>query len=116
MRYDVTAPAAGFSGDVAGVVFSKGHAVVDEDTHARALGYFRRKGYEVTAQESKKAPKAKEQEPLTPAAPPSERPARGATKDEWVAYARSVAADSDEEAAIDGLTKEQLIERYGSEA
>ncbi|MFJ9128938.1 hypothetical protein ACIRJS_33035 [Streptomyces sp. NPDC102340] len=119
MRYDVTAPAAGFSGDVAGVVFSKGHAVVDEDTHARALAYFRRKGYEVSAQESKKAPKAKAQEPQAPTeppAPPSERPARSATKDEWVAYALSVAADSDEETAIDGLTKEQLIERYGNEA
>ncbi|WP_171110596.1 MULTISPECIES: hypothetical protein [unclassified Streptomyces] len=45
-----------------------------------------------------------------------ERPARSAPKADWVAYARTRAQDSDEEAAIDGLTKEQLIEQYGSES
>lgn len=40
-------------------------------------------------------------------------PAKSAVKDEWVAYARSVAQDSDEEAAIDGLTKDELIAKYG---
>ncbi|MFE9921565.1 hypothetical protein ACFYQA_08280 [Streptomyces sp. NPDC005774] len=44
-----------------------------------------------------------------------ERPARSANKADWQAYARSLAQDSDEEAAIDGLTKEQLIEQYGSD-
>ncbi|MDX3065399.1 hypothetical protein PV518_25020 [Streptomyces sp. ND04-05B] len=48
--------------------------------------------------------------------PSSGRPSRSAVKDEWVAYARSVAKDSDEEAAIDGLTKDQLIELYGGES
>ncbi|HEX5561801.1 MAG TPA: hypothetical protein VFX52_09170 [Nocardioidaceae bacterium] len=42
-----------------------------------------------------------------------ERPARSAPKADWVAYARTRAQNSDEEAAIDGLTKEQLVEQYG---
>lgn len=41
------------------------------------------------------------------------RPARSAPKAEWQSYARSQAKDSDEEAAIDGLTKEQLVDKYG---
>ncbi|MFJ8054952.1 hypothetical protein [Streptomyces sp. NPDC096142] len=46
----------------------------------------------------------------------SERPARSAPKGDWVAYARARAQDSDEEAAIDGLTKEQLVEQYGGDS
>ncbi|MBQ0827708.1 hypothetical protein [Streptomyces tagetis] len=42
-----------------------------------------------------------------------ERPARSASKADWVAYARRAARDSDEEAAVDSLTKEQLIDQYG---
>jgi hypothetical protein len=45
---------------------------------------------------------------------PVERPTRGASKDAWQAYARTQ-VDVGEEAAIDGLTKEQLIEQYGSD-
>ncbi|NUS82970.1 MAG: hypothetical protein HOY75_09490 [Streptomyces sp.] len=45
-----------------------------------------------------------------------ERPARSASKADWVAYARERAKDSDEEAAIDGLTKEQLIDQYGGDS
>jgi hypothetical protein len=44
-----------------------------------------------------------------------ERPARSASKADWQAYARARAQDSAEEAAIDGLTKDQLIEQYGGE-
>jgi hypothetical protein len=53
----------------------------------------------------------------TPAAVPDvvagARPAASALKAEWVTYARSRAQDSDETTAIDGLTKEQLIDKYG---
>ncbi|MFE6284353.1 hypothetical protein [Streptomyces sp. NPDC057877] len=45
-----------------------------------------------------------------------ERPARSAPKADWVDYARARAQDSDEEATIDGLTKEQLIEQYGGDS
>ncbi|MEU3098513.1 hypothetical protein ABZ690_28105 [Streptomyces sp. NPDC006967] len=44
-----------------------------------------------------------------------ERPARSANKADWLAYALTRAQDSDEEAAIEGLTKEQLMEQYGSD-
>ncbi|MFE7128955.1 hypothetical protein [Streptomyces sp. NPDC057617] len=49
----------------------------------------------------------------TPAGPV--RPARSAKKDEWVAYARTRVQNSDEEAAIDGLTRDELIARYGDD-
>ncbi|WP_282698229.1 hypothetical protein [Streptomyces sp. CC208A] len=55
------------------------------------------------------------EQPPAPPADPTERPARNAPKDAWQAYARTRAQDSDEEAAIDGLTKDQLIEQYGGE-
>ncbi|MET9729668.1 hypothetical protein ABZZ79_03075 [Streptomyces sp. NPDC006458] len=45
-----------------------------------------------------------------------ERPARSASKSDWTAYARTRARDADEEAAIDGLTKEQLIEQFGGDS
>ncbi|MGW6009707.1 hypothetical protein [Streptomyces sp. NPDC055210] len=47
---------------------------------------------------------------------PVERPTRSATKADWLAYARTRAKDSDEEATIDGLTKEQLVEQYGGDS
>ncbi|MFE6103189.1 hypothetical protein ACFVQ4_24975 [Streptomyces laurentii] len=55
------------------------------------------------------------EQPISPPADPAERPARNAPKDAWQAYARTRAQDSDEAAAIDGLTKDQLIEQYGSD-
>lgn len=58
MRYRITTPVRGFRGEVAGVAFADSKAEVDEDTNARALAYFRRKGYAV--------------EPTEPAAPTEE--------------------------------------------
>jgi hypothetical protein len=49
-----------------------------------------------------------------PGAP--ERPARSASKADWQAYARALAQDSEEEAAIDDLTKEELVKRYGGDS
>ncbi|MFJ3834448.1 hypothetical protein ACIPY6_02905 [Streptomyces sp. NPDC090054] len=49
MRYEITAPVSGFTGDSAGASFVKGVALVDGDTAAgRAqLNYFRSSGYGV---------------------------------------------------------------------
>lgn len=47
MRYRITAPVRKFAGEVAGVAFVDGRAEADEAVHARALEYFRRKGYDV---------------------------------------------------------------------
>ncbi|MGW6481316.1 hypothetical protein ACWGDS_26045 [Streptomyces sp. NPDC055059] len=49
-------------------------------------------------------------------APEVERPNKSAPKAEWQAYARTRAQDSAEADEIDTLTKEQLVERYGSES
>ncbi|WP_086705597.1 hypothetical protein [Streptomyces antimycoticus] len=50
----------------------------------------------------------------SPSGPEADKPpARSASKAEWQEYARSHAEDSDENDAIDGMTKEQLIEQYG---
>ena len=43
----VFSPSRGFSGVVAGVTFSGGAGVVDEEAQAAALAYFRRKGYKI---------------------------------------------------------------------
>jgi hypothetical protein len=45
-----------------------------------------------------------------------ERPARSASKAEWQEYAHARAQDSAEEAAIDGLTKDELIKQYGGDS
>lgn len=46
-EFKVTAPDSGFSGEVAGVSFSKGAATVDSGDNRAALAYFRRRGYKV---------------------------------------------------------------------
>lgn len=43
----VSSPESGFSGEAAGVVFSKGEATLDPAVHVAALAYFRRRGYRV---------------------------------------------------------------------
>ncbi|WP_216588588.1 hypothetical protein [Streptomyces brasiliscabiei] len=44
-----------------------------------------------------------------------ERPARAASKADWQEYARARAQDSVEEAAVGGLTKDELIKQYGGD-
>lgn len=43
-----------------------------------------------------------------------QRPSQQANKAAWQAYARGRAMDSDERAEIDGLTKDQLVSKYGA--
>ncbi|GAA5056436.1 hypothetical protein [Streptomyces similanensis] len=96
----ITAPVKGFTGPgVGGLVFQDGRAETD---HPAVIAYARRHGYGV------------EDEP--PHAPPSgdgrpdaaERPARSASKAEWVAY-----ADRQDPGDHEAMTKEQLIDTYG---
>ena len=42
------------------------------------------------------------------------QPARNASRDAWAAYARQVAQTSDEADAIDGLTRDELIDVFAS--
>jgi hypothetical protein len=50
-RFEVKTPVAFFTGDVAGIAFAKGRAVVTSDTDAgiRALYYFKQAGYGIAA-------------------------------------------------------------------
>ncbi|MFF9312152.1 hypothetical protein ACF1BS_14700 [Streptomyces sp. NPDC014748] len=63
------------------------------------------------------APQERESAPAAvPVDVPAGPPAKAAPKGEWQAYARARAQDSDEAAEIDGLTKDELISRYGGES
>lgn len=42
----------------------------------------------------------------------SQEPARNASRDDWAAYAREVAETSDEANAIDGLSRDELVELF----
>ena len=97
----MTAPAEGFSGEVAGVVFRAGHAEADDEAHAAALGYFRRRGYTVEAFD---APAAAQE---------AEAPKRSASKAAWVEYA---VAQGMEEAEVDQFTRDQLVELLADKA
>ncbi len=109
--FTVRAPVGSASGIHAGVEFTDGVAVVDESTHRSALRYFRKAGYEV-------APVVDVDDPTpTPPAPVPvvelavRRPNRAASKAEWVAYAIAVGGDP---AAVEALTRRQIIDDYGA--
>lgn len=89
--YRVSTPVKGVTTTVAGVRLVDGVGVVDGEEHPSTLAYFRRHGYrveEIPADEPAPKAPADPVEPVTPAGPP----ARGASKDAWVAYVTSEAA------------------------
>lgn len=72
---------------------------VDDDT-------FHHYAFPESIYEVVEAPKSK------PPATPDEPPAKSATKAEWAGYAVARGADP---AAVEDLTKDQLIDQYGQE-
>ncbi|WP_046495077.1 hypothetical protein [Streptomyces odonnellii] len=52
-------------------------------------------------------------EPSAPAGPV--RPSKSAKKEEWVSYARTRTQTAEDEAKIDGLTRDELIAQYGDD-
>lgn len=100
MRYTITTPAAGFSGDIAGVMFSDGSAVADDTRHKAALAYFRRRGYTV---EPESGPEPEQDD---------DKPRKSASKAAWAAYAVAHGMD---EAEAEALTRDQLVERFSDE-
>lgn len=70
--------------------------------------------------EATEEPQEREEPSEAPSEPPVESPAahkRPSTTDPkaaWVAYAQSVATDSDETVQIDEMTKAELVAKYGS--
>lgn len=124
MRYTIKAPTP-VTAKVINVHFREGVAEVDSENRdqRRALAYFRRHGYVVEPVEDQAPDEepehAEEQEAESSTDPGAQtttgRPPRSATKAEWAAYARGIAVDADEVDAIDDMTKEQLVARYGAE-
>lgn len=86
----VNSPEPEFSGEVAGVAFTKGEATLDATVHATALAYFRRRGYRVTEAEPEPADEA-------PAAADAFDPAEHTVAD-VLAYLAD--ADEDERARV----------------
>lgn len=105
-RYDVTAPVKGYNGDVGGVRFYKGGAVVDSDTHGAAVAYMRRRGYTLTLiTETDAAP---EQAEASSDGDAPTKPKAADNKDTWVAYIVATTDLTEAEAA--DLTKTELQE------
>ncbi len=44
------------------------------------------------------------------------QPAKNASRADWQAYARTLAKDSNEEAELEGLTRDELAARYGGDS
>jgi hypothetical protein len=120
MRHTITTPVAGFTGISAGVNFTNGQAVVDDQEHEAALRYFRAQGYsvvegapegspdQVAELQARVAELEAELEQLRPAVDDGP-PAKSAPKPVWVAYAVEHGVDP---AEADASTKDQLIERF----
>jgi hypothetical protein len=89
-KFLITAPQA-VTTKVAGVTLVDGKATVDDATQdsRRALAYFRRKSYQVEPVDEAQPEPAATQEPEPVITEP---PARGATKDAWIAFVTSEAA------------------------
>lgn len=100
-EYHVTAPEPGFSGESCGVVFRDGTAVVSDATKPGrgAIEYFRRRGYQVTA--NVPADEVEEQEPADDDPAEAFDP-EAHNADEVIAYLEGLDRDdSDGEAEFD---------------
>ncbi|MFY7069588.1 hypothetical protein ACOQFV_27335 [Nocardiopsis changdeensis] len=100
--HKITAPVPGYTGVVAGVALANG---VGETSDEGVLAYFHRHRYKVEAVEQ--APE--EDGGQGGGEQPPARPAKSASKADWLAYA--VAQGMPEEEA-EAATRDQLVERY----
>lgn len=101
MRYDVTAPVAGYNGVVGGVTFYRGRGHVDEAENPAAVAYFRRRGYTLT-------PVRGEQPETNQDADEPKKPGVNDPKAMWERY---IAMTTDlSEAEAHDLKKAELIE------
>lgn len=91
-KFNVKTPVKGFSGHVAGVDFANGEGETDDQN---AVAYFHRHGYAV-AEETQDAGK---------------RPAKSASKADWVAYAVATTDLTTEDA--EAMTRDELAELEG---
>lgn len=113
MRYEIKSPVAGFSGEVAGVAFTRGTATLDAGRQGAALAYFARKGYTVEAADRP----TEELEPAGPFDPNAHDVAAvlahldAADETE---FARVLAAETDGKARKTILARERATEQNGA--
>lgn len=119
-KVKVATPVPGYTGSVGGVHFANGEALVDEDTHAAELGYFRASGYFVAddAEAAEVPPVGVDEEAVDDAADSGDEadddavrtPAKNAKAATWRAWAVEHGGMSAEEAGA--LSRDQLVERF----
>ncbi|GGN86359.1 hypothetical protein GCM10010112_67830 [Actinoplanes lobatus] len=102
-RYRIKAPTR-VTGLVVGVLFNQG--VAEGEPSRQALAYFGRHAYRVTRLDEPAPAPAPADDPADPDAP--KRPAKSASKADWVAYAVAQGVDP---AEAEALTRDQLAER-----
>ena len=110
-RLIVTAPAAGYTGDVGAVHFRDGVAEADTVNHSAELTYMRNAGYLIDEPPEVEAPDDSA-EPAEELAQPS-KPKVAQPVADWRAYAVSKGLSVDE---ADAMTKNQLVERFTDES
>ncbi|GAA1455453.1 hypothetical protein [Nocardiopsis tropica] len=103
--HKITAPVPGYTGTVAGVTLANG---VGETDNEGALSYFRRHGYTVEPVEETPVVEQEDDGQGDGEQPPA-RPAKSASKTDWIAYA--IGQGMSEEDA-DAATRDALVERY----
>ena len=99
----VHAPNGAYNGTVAGVAFVDGVGTLDDKATPAARRYFERKGYGFGQRPD--SPRAAAATAVEGA------PAKSANKGEWETFARAQGAT---DADLDGLSKDAMIERYGT--
>jgi hypothetical protein len=108
-KHRVETPEPGHSGLVGGIYFQDGVAVVDDTTHANALGYMRGAGYRVHEVAHEVAAPEVEPEPSALDGSDTAKPKKAAPVGEWRAYATTQGMSVED---ADALTKNQLVERF----
>lgn len=102
-QFLVTTPVAGWSGDVGGVHFADGVALIDDETDAPALAYCRSAGYVVEAS-------GPDEEPVDASEPDGAQPRKSASTEAWRTWAVEHGGMAADEAAT--LSRDQLVERF----
>lgn len=107
MRYRVSTPVAGHAGQVGGIHFADGKALVDDETHAAELAYCRAAGYTVEPVDDDGEPVEVDEdgEPDDAA-----MPKKSAKTEVWRAWAVKHGGMPPEEA--DAKSRDELVAHY----
>lgn len=128
MRYKVTTPVPGWTGQVGMVAFAHGVAVVEADYDAAAMAYFHAQGYGIeelgadadtslivvqgSEVDALRAENERLRTDLAAARAAVARPALSGSKADWKAYAIAMGVPEDE---ADKATRDDLAARFTKE-